>query len=89
MGQFGKKIKSITVYLYLIPIFIYRNLISPVIGNNCRFVPTCSEYSIEAIKKFGIWKGTYLSFKRIIKCSPLGGSGSDPIPKKSQIDEKK
>ena len=58
---------------------IYKYLISPLLGNNCRFLPTCSEYTKEAIIKFGLIKGTSLGFKRIIKCHPWGKSGHDPI----------
>lgn len=48
----------------------------------CRFTPTCSNYAIEAIERFGVIKGLYLSVKRILKCNPLGPSGYDPLPKK-------
>ena len=58
---------------------LYKYLISPLLGNNCRFLPTCSEYTKEAIIKFGLIKGTSLGFKRIIKCHPWGKSGHDPI----------
>ena len=57
----------------------YKYLISPLLGNNCRFLPTCSEYTKESIIKFGLIKGTSLGFKRIIKCHPWGKSGHDPI----------
>ena len=58
---------------------LYKYLISPLLGNNCRFLPTCSEYTKVAIIKFGLIKGTSLGFKRIIKCHPWGKSGHDPI----------
>ena len=57
---------------------LYKYLISPLLGNNCRFLPTCSDYTKEAIIKFGLIKGTSLGFKRIIKCHPWGKSGYDP-----------
>ena len=57
----------------------YQYLISPLIGQNCRYTPTCSEYSIQAIEKYGIFKGIWLSIKRISKCHPWGGSGHDPL----------
>lgn len=50
--------------------------------DNCRHIPTCSNYAIEAISKHGSLKGTYLSFKRILKCNPWGSSGYDPVPDK-------
>tara|TARA_Y200000002_G_scaffold149369_1_gene123379 strand:+ start:26 stop:277 length:252 start_codon:yes stop_codon:yes gene_type:complete len=63
----------------------YKFLISPFLGNSCRYLPTCSEYSIEALKEFGLIKGIYLSIKRILSCHPIkilgGGEGFDPINK--------
>ena len=58
----------------------YQLAISPYLAPRCRFLPTCSEYSIEAIKKHGAVKGGYLSIKRICRCHPFGGSGFDPVP---------
>ena len=60
---------------------IYKFFISPLLGNSCRFAPTCSDYSIEALKTYGFLKGLFLSFKRIISCNPWGGSGFDPVKK--------
>ena len=57
----------------------YQYLISPLLGQNCRYTPTCSQYSIQAIEKYGIFKGIWLSIKRISKCHPWGGSGHDPL----------
>ena len=59
----------------------YRFLISPLLGNSCRYYPTCSEYSIEALKTYGFVKGLSLSFKRILSCHPWGNSGFDPVKK--------
>jgi len=72
----------ITLYkhIFILPIKIYQRLISPFIGASCRYLPSCSDYAIEAIDKFGIIRGTMLSIKRILKCNPLGSSGYDPIP---------
>ena len=66
----------------------YQYLISPLLGNNCRYLPTCSEYFIESLELHGPLKGTYLGFKRIIKCHPVkilgGNSGIDLVPKKKK-----
>lgn len=58
----------------------YQLAISPYLVPRCRFLPTCSEYAIEAIQKYGILKGGYLSIKRIYRCHPFGGNGFDPVP---------
>ena len=72
-------IKKFLTFSVISLINLYKYLISPLLGNNCRFLPTCSEYTKEAIIKFGLIKGTSLGFKRIIKCHPWGKSGHDPI----------
>ena len=59
---------------------IYQLTLSPLLGSNCRFQPTCSAYATEAIKKFGVLKGGYLSFRRLIKCHPFHEGGYDPVP---------
>jgi|TARA_B100000530_G_C15915481_1_gene471056 putative membrane protein insertion efficiency factor len=60
---------------------LYQKGISPYMPSVCRYEPTCSQYSIEAIKKFGTFKGFFLTVKRLLRCNPLGGKGYDPIPK--------
>ena len=70
----------ISSFILVIPIKLYQILISPLIGPNCRYHPTCSQYSIEAINKHGPFKGTWLAIKRISSCHPWGGSGHDPVP---------
>ncbi len=69
-------------YLILGLIKFYQLFISPILGGRCRFLPTCSAYSYQAIKDYGIWRGSILSTKRIAKCHPWGASGYDPVPKK-------
>lgn len=58
----------------------YQKFISPWLGNNCRFSPTCSEYFILAVEKYGFFKGIYLGGKRIVKCHPFNPGGYDPLP---------
>ena len=60
---------------------LYRVAISPWLGMNCRFQPTCSEYAIEALRRHGVFKGAWLAAKRIGRCHPWGGSGYDPVPR--------
>ena len=68
---------------------IYKFLISPLLGNSCRYMPSCSEYSIEALRTKGFLKGSYLSLKRVLSCHPikfLGGSeGFDPVNKDMKV----
>lgn len=58
----------------------YRFFVSPLKSPCCRFVPTCSEYALEAVKKYGALKGSYLAVKRICKCHPFHRGGYDPVP---------
>jgi len=72
--------KKIIVYL----IKFYQIALSPLLGSNCRFQPTCSQYMIEAINHHGVLKGISLGFKRISKCHPFGPKGYDPVPEKEE-----
>ena len=65
--------------LFILPIILYQRLLSPMLPSSCRFTPTCSEYTKQAIIKHGIVKGTFLGIKRILKCHPWGKSGYDPV----------
>ncbi len=67
-------------YIFVIPIIIYQGIISPFLPASCRFTPTCSQYSKEAILKHGPLKGSWLALKRIARCHPWGGRGYDPVP---------
>jgi putative membrane protein insertion efficiency factor len=58
---------------------LYKYLISPILPGSCRFVPSCSEYSIEALEKYGALRGTYMSVKRVARCHPLHPGGFDPV----------
>ena len=66
---------------------VYRLLVSPILGQNCRFWPTCSEYSIQALQEYGVLKGTKLILKRIVRCNPWGGSGIDVLPSRDAKDK--
>lgn len=68
--------------LFVLPIRFYQRFISPMLGSNCRFQPTCSQYALEAIMEWGVLKGTWLGIKRIFRCHPWGGCGHDPVPRK-------
>ena len=72
---------NIFTYILIKFIKIYKYLVSPLIGPSCRYLPTCSEYSIEALKTYGFSKGLLLSLKRIMSCHPWGNSGFDPVKK--------
>ncbi len=58
----------------------YQYLLSPLLGASCRYTPTCSQYGLEAVKKYGPFKGGWLTLKRIGRCNPWGGHGHDPVP---------
>ena len=74
--------REIIIFPFVFLIKIYQFLISPIVGKNCRFNPTCSNYALEALKKHGLFLGMYYSIIRISKCHPWGGSGHDPVPSK-------
>ncbi len=71
--------------VFMILIKGYKKLISPMLGNNCRFYPTCSTYTYQAIEKHGVIKGSYLGTKRLLRCNPLFKGGIDPVPDKFEV----
>lgn len=75
-----RSFKTIVRHIFLIPVYIYRACISPMLPPACRFTPTCSQYCVEAIIKHGILRGSWLTIKRIMRCHPWGGSGYDSVP---------
>ena len=81
-----KYINNISVYFLVFLIKAYQLIISPFVHSNCRYLPSCSEYSITALKEFGLIFGTYYSVKRILSCHPFGGHGYDPVSKKINKD---
>ena len=76
--------KKILTYPLILLIRGYQLILSPILPSTCRYEPTCSHYSIEALQKFGLIKGGRLALKRIFSCHPWGGSGYDPVPEKEQ-----
>ena len=76
-----KHLLSLWKTLFILPIKFYQIAISPMLPNTCRHLPTCSEYTIEAIETYGVFKGIIKGAYRILRCNPLGTSGYDPIKK--------
>lgn len=74
--------------IILLLIKFYQKYISIFLGKNCRFYPTCSAYTYEAIERFGVIKGVYLGIKRILKCHPFHPGGYDPVPEKKKKNVK-
>jgi len=72
--------KRILSKFFIFLIRFYQSAISPFTLSSCRYTPTCSQYGIEAIKKYGPFKGTYLALRRFLSCNPWGGKGYDPVP---------
>jgi putative membrane protein insertion efficiency factor len=75
-----KKILQILAVPFILLIKIYQLFVSPLFPSSCRYSPTCSHYTVEALKKYGLFKGSWLGIKRILRCHPWGGSGYDPVP---------
>ena len=76
---------NILTYILIKLIKCYKFLISPLLGQSCRYLPTCSDYSIEALKTYGFFKGLFLSIKRILSCHPWGQGGFDPVKKQMKV----
>jgi len=66
--------------MLVLPIRFYQRCISPLTPPSCRFTPTCSQYAVEALRKHGPLRGSWLALRRLLRCHPLGGSGYDPVP---------
>lgn len=77
-----KMLNRILTFPFVVLIKFYQLFISPWLGKNCRYEPTCSHYTLEALKVHGLFKGSWLAIKRIGSCHPWGGEGYDPVPPK-------
>lgn len=75
-----KTVWQILSFPFIILIKLYQWIISPWLGQKCRYTPTCSNYAVEALKKYGPIKGLWLTIKRVSRCHPWGGQGYDPVP---------
>jgi len=80
MYSFLKRIGNFISQVFILLIKGYRLIVSPYLPNSCRYNPTCSQYGIDAITKYGFIKGSWLTLKRILRCHPWGGHGYDPVP---------
>jgi len=67
-------------HLVLAAIWLYQRAISSFIPSSCRYLPTCSHYSMEAVERYGVVKGGWVGLKRLVRCNPWGGKGFDPVP---------
>ena len=74
------RLSELLTWLLILPIRFYQRCISPLTPPSCRFTPTCSQYAVEALRKYGPIKGSWLALKRLLRCHPWGGSGYDPVP---------
>lgn len=83
-----KLIQKILTFPFIILVRFYQAAISPYTPNSCRYQPTCSHYTVEALQKHGLLTGGWLAIKRIASCHPWGGSGFDPVPTKEELKTK-
>tara|TARA_B100001964_G_C13846085_1_gene428023 strand:- start:258 stop:515 length:258 start_codon:yes stop_codon:yes gene_type:complete len=81
-----KYLNTISANCFILLIKIYQLTLSPLLRSNCRYLPTCSEYAVTALKEFGLIPGLYYSIKRMLSCHPYGGHGYDPVSKKLNKD---
>ncbi len=80
MNQQANSFKKIIILPFVFLVKVYQLVLSPLLPNACRYTPTCSQYMLEALQKYGLFKGGFLGLKRILRCHPWGGHGHDPIP---------
>ncbi|WP_344925783.1 membrane protein insertion efficiency factor YidD [Aquimarina addita] len=78
-------LKKVLILPFVGLVKLYQKIISPLTPATCRYQPTCSHYTVEALEKHGLWRGGWLAIKRIGSCHPWGGSGYDPVPRTDEI----
>lgn len=74
------RLSQALAWVVMLPILFYRQFISPLTPPSCRFTPTCSQYALEALRRHGVLRGSWLTIRRLLRCHPWGGSGYDPVP---------
>ena len=74
------RLSQTLAWVVMLPILFYRQFISPLTPPSCRFTPTCSQYALEALRRHGVLRGSWLTIRRLLRCHPWGGSGYDPVP---------
>lgn len=79
MQAFTNKLRSFTATVVLLPVHVYRKLISPMLGPRCRYYPTCSAYAVDAVKQYGAFRGTILASWRVVRCNPMSDGGFDYV----------
>lgn len=80
MNWIWRNLNTAVSWIFINLIRLYQIILSPLLGASCRYTPTCSQYGLEAIRKYGPFKGGWLTLKRIASCNPWGGHGHDPVP---------
>ena len=80
MSKFWQTVRKVLAFPLIVLVKFYQLCISPFTPPACRFTPTCSQYALEALRKYGPIKGGWLALRRILRCHPWGGSGYDPVP---------
>ena len=83
------EVKYLIINVFIFIIKIYQRIISPLLGPKCRFTPSCSQYAVIALRRFGLIKGSWLTVKRVLKCHPLHEGGEDCVPPKTKTDREK
>ena len=79
-SRYARILRQILIAPPMLLIWVYRHGISPFTPPSCRFTPTCSQYALEAIEKYGALKGGWMAFRRILRCNPFHKGGYDPVP---------